>query len=361
MLNVAESKLPHYSCCPFVYFQKPRSILGKLDELGWADEARIMMNDPDDCEKFTLHKAVNQPIKLSEHGRQNDFVKPLNVTDQLVFLAIVWAHMKHPLIMFLEEHKVSRLKKEQSSALLSRYTLLQNMYTQFCKQGTRLQTAIPSLGDIFASTLFDCIIWATPFDQEVTENDFSGIFAERLPAFFEEWRTAWEDELLDILRQSAPSATGNKSDLYLAMSIFECAEPDYPGCKEQLWYPRVVCHHPVHWACPADSGTNYRTEYVDTDIFDPFAQFQCSVWVSQRVRFSSRGSEKVRTVVEACGLNSATATFDDLFASDPLIKCDQCSGTYFQTFFHWPGAVSFGSVLESVIFHTLNTHTAATH
>ncbi|KAJ3898968.1 hypothetical protein F5879DRAFT_978533 [Lentinula edodes] len=281
--------------------ERKEAILNRLEEIGWRDEAEKIMFGPSYYDTFSDHKLVKQSKKLTEHG---------------------WRSIKDELVEFLSDRKAERVAAERNRILSARLASIEKAFNNI-RSESDLREPFPSLGDIFVDKIFEALIRDTPENEDLNEEFFYLKLLEHLPGIIDEWRPAKIQELVEVMQKSRPTATAN--DLYLATTIFECT-----GC-----YQRSLLHYPqmfYHGCCMENRNAG-------------FARGLCfwheGPWSSTRIVFSDARSEIAKIVVEACSLDPATATFEDMCDANPLAECQTCqvdpqSWAGGRLFMRWP-------------------------
>ncbi|KAJ4493390.1 hypothetical protein C8R41DRAFT_919607 [Lentinula lateritia] len=265
--------------------ERKEAILNRLEEIGWRDEAEKIMSGPSYYDTFSDHKLVKQSKKLTEHG---------------------WRSIKDEIVEFLSDRKADRVTAERNRILSARLASIQKAFSNI-RSESDLREPFPSLGDIFVNKIFDALIRDTPQNEDLNEDFFHLKLLEHLPGIIDEWRPGKIQELVEVMQRSRPTATAN--DLYLATTIFECT-----GCYQRslLRYPQMF----YHGCCMENRNPG----------FAPGLYFwHEGPWSSTRIFFSDARSEIAKTVIEACSLNPATATFEDMYDANPLAECQTCA------------------------------------
>ncbi|KAF5362786.1 hypothetical protein D9757_011010 [Collybiopsis confluens] len=141
-------------------------------------------------------------------------------------------------------------------------------------------------------------------DAKTTEAEFD----ERLPKIVEQWKSERNQELHQCLRMSRPKAA--ESDLYLAATVF---------------------HH----------GCCFNTAVSASSQLKQYCHYSDPMWSARFLILSPSGCQTITKILEACSLDPAMATVQDLHDVNPLIECESCadprSGS--RAFMRWPRAV----------------------
>ncbi|KAE9390256.1 hypothetical protein BT96DRAFT_926005 [Gymnopus androsaceus JB14] len=307
--------------------QRKNAILDRLEEIGWREEAeKIIATSSYGWDDFTSHKLVKQTKKLTDYG---------------------WNSIKAELVQMLSTHKTSRLVAERRRILIQRYASLKKECDNI-RSASDLRDPFPAVGDILTHKVFEDLIWDTPEDEELTNAFFQSKLSEHLPGIIDEWRPAKVQELLEVMRRSVPTAT--VAELQLATSVFSCTR-----CLDiKMYYPQMFYHHCfTGMSYTGNTSSNERSSYV----------YPNGPWMSLHIRFCDRSSRIAKTIVEACSLDPATSTIQDMYSANPLIECSGCynapnvSYDHGRAFMRWPYAIYHASFrLFSSPDHTLATN-----
>lgn len=315
-------------------------ILDRLAEIGWREEAEIISKQSHyGWDEFTTHKLVKQTKKLTEYGNTLALF-PIQTPD--VVFAQGWNSIKSELVTFLSAHKIERLAAERRRTLHERYSQLTNEISDI-RSKTDLREPFPATGDISTYKIFEDLIWDTPEDQNLTGAFFREKLLEHLPSIIEEWRPAKIQELIEIMRKSVPTA--GEAELHLATSVFTCK-----NCyAANMHYPQMFYHSCCNRS-PPDHVSAERKPYII---------FGRGSWKSQHLTLSDHGSRVVKTLVEACSLDPATTTIQDMHSANPLIECTNCfnsqSMNYYdpgRAFMRWSYAVRTTSRIQRSLSHS---------
>ncbi|KAE9396287.1 hypothetical protein BT96DRAFT_1021457 [Gymnopus androsaceus JB14] len=241
------------------------------------------------------HKTVKQSKKLTEYG---------------------WNSIETELVAMLSEHKTERLAEERRRLLIQRYSRLAKEYEDI-RSASDLREPFPAVGDILTYKAFENL-------------------SEHLPNIINEWRPAKVQEIIEIMQKSLPTAS--VADLDLVTSVFQCTH-----CSAHIHYPQMFYHLCCTHDPPADGVSAERLETYGG----------VGPWSSRRIVWSNNGSQIAQTIVEACALDPATTTIQDLHSANPLIECTTCykdpsrHNYYYadpgRAFMRWPFALGHSS------------------
>lgn len=244
--------------------------------------------------------------------------KVANIITPTLFISSrsVWRCVKSKAEMFVETEKQLRLDIEQKSTRDSRRDVAKTRYAKF-------KETYDSSPDMFMPTEFTFV--DLPAIKSVVQSDgydvspsiFDDIFDE-LPAIINEWRSERRVDLARILLESRcppgdvkpdPIAAEKEGILFLATSLFS-------SCTE--WNRNGPVEEDIYWM------DNMHKHFSDASRRHP--PFRKSTLVSQHrcIRAIPEFSEKAKQVVQAAGLNPATATSLDMDALDARFWCKDC-------------------------------------
>jgi hypothetical protein len=222
----------------------------------------------------------------------------------------------------LSEHKTAR----RGRIISTRYSRLEQQYRKI-RSNSDLR-AFPLFGDILTHRVFEDLIWDTPEDEELTVDFFSSKLSEHLSQNLDKWRSEKVKEVVEVVRKTNPSAS--ISDLHLATTLFECT-----NCGNQMYYPQIFNHPCFNENRSPDSRSNER---MTTCSHWKFPLSGYGLWGSGRLALGDPA--RINMILEACSLDPANATTQDLDSADPLIECHTCHSEPIRTFMRWPCAVS---------------------
>ncbi|KAE9395803.1 hypothetical protein BT96DRAFT_1021718 [Gymnopus androsaceus JB14] len=297
----------------YIRKQRKEAILNRLDEIGYREEAKIIMSSWRVYlahDEFSDHKLVKQTKKLTEHD---------------------WNSIKAPLEKILSAWQAKRLvtKGSRNPIIYQRYSDLREAYNAILSESD-LRDPFPAVGDIISHKPFSDLIWDTPHDEYMGDDFFRLKLSEYLPGIINEWRPAKIQELLEVMRQSQPAAT-TESDLRLATSIFKCSK-----CwgHADLRYPRVFYH-----SCCQTQPDGHPDER-----FEPYVStfpYGMHPWTSRTITFNEIESQASRVIIRSFSLDPITTTIQDMYSANPLIECTSCTSDQGRMFTRWP-LLSFG-------------------
>ncbi|KAJ3965796.1 hypothetical protein EV361DRAFT_937667 [Lentinula raphanica] len=288
------------------------AILVRLEEIGWRDEAEIVMEhelfiDVDNSDRFSNHGCVKQPKKLTDYG---------------------WHSIKDDLVNFLSRCRDVRRAHERETVLTSRIARTKKIYDAILLKSD-LREPFPTIGDILCHRVFQTLIWETS-EEDLTEDFLHSKLLEHLPEITKEWRVIADQKLLEILQKSRPTAA--ISELHLVTTTFRCNNCyQYP-----LYYPQLFDHY---CATAPSFPDNVQRPPITVRCSGPWSHL--SFEFCDRDSFSGRNSSLATKVVEACSLDPSTATYQDVYDANPLFECTTCKGhgQYWnggRCFMRWP-------------------------
>jgi hypothetical protein len=303
------------------------SVENRLIALGWGPEVEQLKSD----HSYENNKQFSIATKLTQGGRF--LFSCLPHLSSNAFLYIGWEKIAPEFIQLVETTRNARIEAERSAVLHERHLTLQKLYKDYVAENTSKETYLPPFGDIMACEIFDSVLWDTPLDTTVTEEDFADGFT-MVPAFIEEWKQKKTEKLLQLVREARPTTT--VESLGSVDTIFYCR---YCGCSKPLYYPQVLNHSCFTGARRNDSY-NPRN-----DSYNPYLKLGQYPWTDSpySVNYSVSMSDRMKAILQACGLPS-DVTWDQLDELNPMLECKTCEesvrGRYF---LRWRKAVSVHS------------------
>ncbi len=194
------------------------------------------------------------------------------------------------------------LAKKIRSAVPRRIRLVMDL----CKSILSGMPEIPVIPDssiIPSLQPFQDMIKNTPYDQDLLEDDFAEAVTT-LPDICASWRQQQENEL-----QSKLSALGRDADLSLAANAFTCA---HCSSHPVLHYPYFASHGCFIVRSNIDGILTTSWDYTRIKAVDEDIRTKCE------------------DIIRLCGLDPASATIQDLDATDAFFRCDYCQTRLWQ-------------------------------
>jgi len=218
-------------------------------------------------------------------------------------------------------------KHRRTQTLRQRHVYLQELYSKFIDtQGILENQTYPPFGDILQSNIFRDVLWDTPLDSELTEDDFADGFAQ-VPQLIEDWNASKTQELIMLARTFIQNATID--DLKLPTNVFLCN-----SCGAHLWYPQML-KHSCFFAHRRFMQANQDPDY------NPYWDLMQSPWNNNSVVYSPSASETMKAILRACNLTSHPTTLATLDELNPMLECATCMNEQKgRAFMRWLRAVS---------------------
>ncbi|KAL0568949.1 hypothetical protein V5O48_013017 [Marasmius crinis-equi] len=253
-----------------------------------------------------------------------------------------WSRSKPSVVTFLNDIKQEVEKNLERRR--GRYSALREFYTKL--QNDNPYAILPSLGDLVLTHQIRTLIDHTPLTKELTADDFSTFVSMKSFVFSrlaQQWRSAKETEILEILREAVPTAE-KSSSLHLATTVFRCNAVD---CGQVLFYPDVLVHPCASSPAFQPATTTVPTKESCPPFISPDAckMVESDPWNAgkNRISFDHEASANARAIVEACGLDPAVATANDMALKNPCIECITCrvsDSEYAVPRLRWPQVLS---------------------
>ncbi|KAF5372841.1 hypothetical protein D9758_001473 [Tetrapyrgos nigripes] len=300
--------------------QRKKDIEDRLIALGWGREVEELKKQQ--AYSYIRHKQFGTATKLTEGG---------------------WQKIAPDFLKLMQDTRDDRLRVERAAVLRKRHLALQRLYKDYIANNASEQTStiFPPFGDIMFSKIFDPVLWDTPLDTIVTDDDFADGFT-KIPAFVEEWNKKTTQELLELVQKSEPSATVDT--LSHVTTVFTCLE--CVGVKTPLGYQQVLSH-------PCFSTLRSKSFLPRNDPYDAYSNLMQFPWNQAlsdvyKVRYSAQSSDRVKAILQACGLQASDTTLDTLDNLNPLLECKTCANPlYGRYFLRWRKALAHQSVDNS--------------
>jgi len=219
----------------------------------------------------------------------------------------------------MEAERERRGRELYQEHLRKRYLTLKQTYQKYFKTHNLAEIGYPPLGDVIQSKVLDSIIWKSPLEDPVSEDDFLSAFAEKIPGFAKKWRKQKEGELRRLVKERAPDVS--IENMELASAVFVCRMQSCRG--KLLWYPAVLSHE-----CLCSRPYEPRKSPL---YFDPYKEFSISPWDKSSTTtfpslllYSTPASKIIQGLVEACGSSPDTTTLRQLDDLNPIVDCKTC-------------------------------------
>ncbi|KAJ7494738.1 hypothetical protein B0H11DRAFT_2003174 [Mycena galericulata] len=263
------------------------AIVGRLTALGWGEEI------PFHTREFNWHKLVKQPKELTDR---------------------IWKNIQAPMIEFLTEKKKTRLEAERIRIIKERCVLAAQTYRTFLETFPA-DALFPPMIDMISTEPFRAVIEDTSIypEEKVTEASFAAAILQ-VPQLSIDWKRRKDQELVEIMKDSIPNAV--ESDLYLATTYFACSSGDV----EPISYPHILV------STKASTLKYGEPQNGVSDVFQILKlHHDKDIWNANRVvRFHRAAFSNIRSVVEACGLDSDVTTAAEMDEINPVMECLNC-------------------------------------
>ncbi|KAG7451980.1 uncharacterized protein BT62DRAFT_941002 [Guyanagaster necrorhizus] len=262
--------------------QRFEKVIERLTNLGWGEE----MQTPNLIDELRYHRLVRQTRPLTERA---------------------WVTMSGTLIPILERHKADRLKRKMNIRVVERARLFASAYSDATRD-VPLLPIFPKAVDAALLEPFSKIVFDTPLDQDITESlKAAGI---RLPKAAAEWRKKQDSGLRALMEKA-----GLKPDLNLATAFFSC---NY--CRRVCQYPYVLAHR-----CKLSYSVSFYPEDWKTYALMYMCRETNVPWSASQYTVNGEILRRVQCIIQTCGLNPETATYEDMNSLDCRVICVNCS------------------------------------
>ncbi|KAJ3899020.1 hypothetical protein F5879DRAFT_994177 [Lentinula edodes] len=311
--------------------QRVQAILGRLEVIGWREEAQCMLRGTGfptaDALTGDWHPLFNQPRRLTERG---------------------WRNIEHRLLDILSNHRAARLQYERPRICSERYSRLRQEYINILSTED-LRKPYPGVGDILTNPVFEDLIWDTPLEDDLSCASFRATLSDHLPEIINVWRPAKLQEVLEILQQARPSA--KFKDLHLATTVFGCTR-----CGALMIFPQMF----YHGCCYMNRAENTRSDNR-MRIYDEFYDtgdggWGKGPWSSRSIIFQAQSSRLAGEIVIGAGLDPAMTTSSALTFVHPTIELLGHNVNAFpeRLFLTWPAALTYSSTSQTEVSLAIN-------
>jgi hypothetical protein len=299
---------------------------------------------------------------------------------------LVWKNIKAPLVQYMGEMKILRLKRERQTLIISRKPAAINVLRAYKISQLPFTEVMPEPVDFCAFPEVQAVL-ELPNDVDVDESSFSGM-VPLLPTIIGRWRTdimqkfaarvrqAHEDEKTLLGQNRAPAdapeptdrtsqpTTGESTErpaeveydptekMKLATTVFKCRKcgeryrnwpyrlgnvglachkpPPIGDVMYPLFFPQVLGHRCLTRPETGDplilgtSDPSRRLNFDDSPYVDWHALRCRQNWDCSCLAVDAKSGERVAKIVAACGLDPATATAEDMDRLDARLGCPDC-------------------------------------
>ncbi|KAJ7657980.1 hypothetical protein B0H17DRAFT_1097534 [Mycena rosella] len=286
------------------------AIIAKLTALGWGTELDSML--PSDSLKS--HKLVKQPNVLTER---------------------TWKTIKPEMLNYMQQMKAKRLAREHAALVVERRAIATKVLRTFKRSQLPWTDIMPGAADFCDFPEIKTVL-KQPAEVEVDEHSFESMLPA-FPGMIATWREEAVKQLVLTRKRGCKEDAQEDDDeiktrLKLATSVFKCNScgdddgDSYFGdiqsfddgfglgvrCRPLYW-PRVLAHRCL-------------TRAPDYAMLLMFMDGARDVpWRASILSVDTRVAGIVKKIVEACGMDAATTTVDDLDAADPRLACHVCA------------------------------------
>ncbi|KAJ7596502.1 hypothetical protein C8J56DRAFT_774219 [Mycena floridula] len=291
-----------------------KAIVARLRDLGWGPEL--------DLAPVIAADYTQQHLLLS---RQKQVNAPQRLTDK------IWKNIEKPVIEFMSQIRVYRLRRERQSLINDRKTAAIAVLRTFKISQLPFTELMPGAADFCVLPPVKALI-----DQpSEIDPDFDTIIPF-IPDLFATWREAKEQKLKDLIGGDEESDTN--PNLELASFLFIC-QPCTPrralsflnlfsasaNSNPTVWFPEALSHH-----CCSLAASLPWTGRESTDVAANLTtqHRKRREWTPTYHKIDSSGHVGVKAIIEAAGLDPETATVDDMDQLDIYFACTTCESDF---------------------------------
>ncbi|KAE9394606.1 hypothetical protein BT96DRAFT_827499, partial [Gymnopus androsaceus JB14] len=226
----------------------------------------------------------------------------------------IWMNIAPTLEKIMEGIKAQRILRERDEMRRKRLIVLDDVLREFGYTQPRGYIAPPAV-DLAPMAPFKAIILDVPVDQGAIREHFNDVLPN-LPSICDQFRAEQKRRLIQLVRAEY-GQDADEDHLHLATSIFRCSQ-----CSKTLIYPETLDHE-----CCTYPGWLSTTPWFR--------------WGGGLVLDKTRSS-LMTSLLDCCGLDPKTTTFESLQELNPLVECQTCkTDDYGRVFIRWPELVCF--------------------
>ena len=284
----------HISTCD-TYFC---SVVSKLRELGWGDELDRIA--PHGYQPLRDHAHVRLSKPLANRGKPTRSC----MNNAILICSAGWLNIRDDIIDQMWVIKKKRLRAERCKLVYERLTVLNTVITA-ARTAPPKRTAAdeykPKCRDRAMMPVVRKLIEA-PNDTAINEQSLQSIVS-MLPALEARWQRERRADLARALRDEHVEVRDGVDILDLAVAVFQCKD-----CKRYLHHPHVLMHECVTIPLLCGSPDFRYADYFKC-IFE--ACGSRIPWSVTSYRVPPK-LDRVRALVEMCGLDPKAATQSDM-------------------------------------------------
>jgi len=251
-----------------------------------------------------------------------------------------WETICPQVVVSMKHFKAERLYQERRNSLLRAFGILQNTFRDFKRSNVTGEDIWPRSIDVCLEPEVRNLLDGTM--NNISIQDLSQQLMSYSPSICARWRESIDLRLSAYMSYCTRFRRG-ANKFKLASAIFKCT-----ACGKVLWYPAVLTHGCLHAFLPTP-----KTHFFSAD-YDELAAHVC-----RRLPFSlnvldlNAWSELIDKVIQLCGLNPKTATYDQADRAHARLTCKSCNEYGRRNVMTWRTAVSFQA---SFILGNLNIY-----
>ncbi|TFK91793.1 hypothetical protein K466DRAFT_514748 [Polyporus arcularius HHB13444] len=241
--------------------------------------------------------------------------RPHKLTDR------AWSTIRKDATQVLEKHRDYRLCEERVNELQPRFTLLFGVVALWLKAHDPPWTAetdwYPSFADFALMSAFRDSI-DVPAETEF-QDDALLKMQSHIPDLVNTWREECKAAILKIITDGLGSLPNSADPLSLAVATLDCVFCSYKGLR----WPQVLAHRCLRGRRNLDPDAAAKNPYRQAVLIARDRLETWYMWDSEAFVFNP-SLKRTRAVIEACGKDPDTATYEEMERCGLRVFCSDC-------------------------------------
>ncbi|KAH8806914.1 hypothetical protein DL96DRAFT_1822246 [Flagelloscypha sp. PMI_526] len=299
-------------------------ILKRLSRLGWDDTLKEFTKNSE------LHSVFHSIIGFGSRTRVKDHA---------------WTVIQPKIVAFLEGVRARRLAIQTKVRRTRRLDALARSRKTYRKTMS-LDTILPPLIDLALFLPFlEVIESEDEMDTFEVETAFEHLFHDHFRKVSDEWLRTIHAQLLhkgNDAEQYQPSV------LHLASTTITCQT-----CKRSnMLYPQVLYH-----SCGVEKyqEPRYHPSKPTSAVLSPEDGIRdClrNIWPNHRrsLVLNLNANSRASSLIELCGLDPLTTTYQGLMVRNPLFECTKCTKKATKFVMNFPSAINVSLILLHIAY-----------
>ncbi|RDX46883.1 hypothetical protein OH76DRAFT_1485154 [Lentinus brumalis] len=241
--------------------------------------------------------------------------RPHKLTDR------AWSTIRKDATQVLEKHRDYRLCEERVNELQPRFTLLFGVVALWLKAHDPPWTAetdwYPSFADFALMSAFRDSI-DVPAETGF-QDDALLKMQSHIPDLVNTWREECKAAILKIITDGLGSLPNSVDPLSLAVATLDCVFCSYKGLR----WPQVLAHRCLRGRRNLDPDAAAKNPYRQAVLIARDRLETWYMWDSEAFVFNP-SLKRTRAVIEACGKDPDTATYEEMESCGVRVFCSDC-------------------------------------